>query len=103
MDEEQFKTNRRIYNNQYRKNNPDWYIAIKQRRRSLQRNAEGHFTAQQWKELKEMHKQLCAGCNLPKKLTVDHIIPLSKGGSNHIENIQPLCVNCNSQKSWKIK
>ena len=42
---------------------------------------------------------VCGEC---KPLTKDHIIPLSKGGSNYITNIQPLCRNCNSKKNNKI-
>lgn len=42
---------------------------------------------------------LCCGCNDP--LTVDHVIPLIKGGSNFIENLQPLCRFCNQSKNGR--
>ena len=43
----------------------------------------------------------CAGCGtlFPfRNMTVDHIVPRSKGGGNHIENLQLLCGACNSVK-----
>ena len=43
----------------------------------------------------------CNGClvHFPfRNLTVDHIVPQSKGGSDHLENLQLLCGACNSKK-----
>lgn len=31
-------------------------------------------------------------------ITKDHIIPASKGGPDHIDNMQTMCTNCNSEK-----
>ena len=43
----------------------------------------------------------CNGCQYPfhyRNLTVDHIVPTSKDGTDHIENLQLLCASCNSTK-----
>ncbi len=43
----------------------------------------------------------CTGCRVMfpfRNLTVDHVVPQSKGGSDHIENLQLLCAACNSTK-----
>jgi 5-methylcytosine-specific restriction endonuclease McrA len=59
----------------------------------------GKFTAAQWDKLK--HNNLCLCCRKKRKLTPDHVVPLSRGGSNKIQNIQPLCGPCNSRKGVK--
>jgi 5-methylcytosine-specific restriction endonuclease McrA len=83
------------------KANPDKKRAAVHRRRAREQAAEGSFTDAEWSALKAFynHACLCCGKREPEiRLTVDHVIPLEKGGSNFISNIQPLCASCNSAK-----
>lgn len=36
-------------------------------------------------------------------LSLDHILPVSRGGSNGLENLQGLCIQCNHQKDSDYK
>lgn len=58
----------------------------------------GSFTLAEWKDLVAKFGGVCVGCLQTLPLTVDHVRPLSKGGTSFIENIQPLCLSCNSRK-----
>lgn len=67
--------------------------------------AEGSHTIGEWENLKAQCNWICISCGKQEpaiKLEQDHIIPISRGGSNNIENIQPLCGPCNRRKYNKI-
>lgn len=40
----------------------------------------------------------CQHCGTTEDLTIDHIIPIFKGGTNDPANLQTLCRSCNSKK-----
>jgi 5-methylcytosine-specific restriction endonuclease McrA len=44
------------------------------------------------------HCQMCGKELTKETVTIDHILPVSKGGTNTIENLQPLCRSCNGKK-----
>lgn len=87
-----------------------WYISNKEKsrencrnRRARKINAPGTHTSNNEKQLFVLQKSKCAVCrsSIKKGYHVDHIVPLSKGGSNSKENLQLLCPTCNLSKSAK--
>ena len=48
------------------------------------------------------HCQSCGKTHQETQLSIDHIIPLAKGGSNDVSNLQTLCLTCNQKKTHKI-
>jgi hypothetical protein len=83
--------------------NPEKGRADCANRRARISGAEGRHTAEEVKRLLARQKYLCAVCK--KSIEVgyhkDHIVPLSRGGSNYIRNIQLLCPTCNCKKGSK--
>jgi 5-methylcytosine-specific restriction endonuclease McrA len=91
----------RKYNQKRRKTHKEEIKAQKQRRRALKNNCGDKFTGKEWVDVCNKYKNRCLCCNKRKPLTADHVIPLSRGGTNGIDNIQPLCRSCNSRKGTK--
>jgi len=88
----------------WRKANPDKVRVIHQRRRARKQAVGGTFTDAEWVALKTHYNFTCLCCGKREPdiaLTVDHVVPLEKGGSNYISNIQPLCQKCNRAKGTK--
>jgi len=95
---------RRKYSLEYYKLHPEKSVEANNRRRALKLAADGSHTEEEWQALKAFYeyKCLCCGRREPEiKLTRDHVIPLTQGGSDSIDNIQPLCTRCNSKKNLR--
>jgi 5-methylcytosine-specific restriction endonuclease McrA len=69
----------------------------KQRRR-----AAGTLTVADWKLVLEVYGSACLACGDADKVTIDHVVPISHGGLNTIENVQPLCSYCNTSKGARV-
>lgn len=81
--------------------NPEKFMVYSAIRRARKKGAEGEFTHEEWEAVVAWHDSTCLACGAKGTMTKDHIKPLSKGGSNYIWNIQPLCLTCNLKKHSK--
>jgi 5-methylcytosine-specific restriction endonuclease McrA len=93
---------RKEYCHQYHIKHPEKARNSEYRRRVCIRKAATSYTQSEWEELCARYGYMCLSCRQSKPLEVDHVVPLSKGGSNSIENIQPLCQSCNRRKAVQI-
>jgi 5-methylcytosine-specific restriction endonuclease McrA len=72
--------------------------AMHERRRARALGALGSYTFVEWLELVATYGGRCAYCDVEAPLHADHRIPLSRDGSNSIDNILPACARCNLRK-----
>lgn len=70
------------------------------RRRALELQAEGGYTQYDISQMYEQQQGMCCYCEVSLENTyhIEHIIPLSRGGSNWPDNIALSCASCNSRK-----
>jgi hypothetical protein len=85
--------------------NPEKCAVSRQAKRARKRNAPGLLTVEKWKARCAMFGDRCADCRDARfRLTMGHMIPLVRGGSNWPSNIIPQCASCNScqgSKPWR--
>jgi len=61
-------------------------------------------TTEEMAEVFKRHGTKCIvkDCGSEENLTVDHIIPLARGGTWDQDNLQPMCHSCNSSKGARV-
>ncbi len=91
-----------------RANNRRWFESNRQKIRQMSRiskakrrdwAAGARYSLADWQAMCDCFNSVCLCCGSDAALTVDHVIPLSRGGTNTIENLQPLCRHCNLSKN----
>lgn len=63
------------------------------------------FTYEERTKILKRSYKICCRCGRPlttKNMTVEHVVPLSRGGTNQIENLVALCPQCNKDKGSMI-
>jgi 5-methylcytosine-specific restriction endonuclease McrA len=97
------KAQKQEYQKKYFAERPGLRQERKRTRRAREKQAEGNITKKEWNELVDRFNHTCLRCGRTNiKLTLDHVIPLTCGGSHTIDNAQPLCGSCNSIKHTNI-
>lgn len=83
--------------------NPELVALCDRRRRAKKLAAGGAHTVEDTRRIRQAQKGKCAYCKskLGRSAHLDHIKPISKGGSNAASNLQWLCAPCNHRKSAK--
>lgn len=67
------------------------------------RNAWNQMRAKVGDKVFERDGRVCATCGATDDLQIDHVLPLSRGGSNGLRNLQVLCGTCNRRKGGSLE
>ena len=72
---------------------------IEDQRYRAAREATPELTMKQWREVLSYYNNACAYCGIRNvTFTVEHIIPVSRQGTNDPYNLAPACLKCNCSK-----
>jgi hypothetical protein len=97
--EQKNKNHRLALWNEWARKNPDNIKHSQQKRRALQMGSEVLFTLDAKQRIIRKANGFCYYCNTrSERLSLDHVLPLSRGGRHSEGNIVVCCMSCNSSK-----
>jgi 5-methylcytosine-specific restriction endonuclease McrA len=88
-------------NRAWAKKNPQKVAVLMQRRRARIAATLATLTAEQWSAILVLYEGKCAYCGKAGKMTMDHVVPVIRGGGTTANNVVPACQSCNSSKGTK--
>lgn len=94
----------RGYSREWAKANPLKRRVSESGRRARKRSAQGSYTDVDIQSMLKDQKGLCKYCSkdISNQYHIDHVVPLSRGGSNELSNLVLSCSHCNLSKGKKM-
>lgn len=98
---EEYRAKQHEYKLAHFRAHPQEYVTDTRNRRARLRNAPGKHTVEDVQRLYDAQDGLCHWCKAPLNghYHVDHVIPVSRGGSNDPSNLVLACQHCNCSKN----
>jgi 5-methylcytosine-specific restriction endonuclease McrA len=100
LSKKKYPERQRQYRSLYIKRNPEFHRAKEKRRRARLKGASLYRVTKL--DLAKILRNPCFYCGSTIRMTIDHVIPLSRGGSHSIGNLVAACKACNSQKRQRF-
>lgn len=96
----------RLYQSEWRSKNKTKTVLNKQIRRVRIKSGGVFYVSE--KEIAKLYSTPCLSCGSKNNIEIDHVIPVSRGGTNSVGNLVALCRPCNRSKGnrtymeWKL-
>jgi len=90
-------------NARWKKANPARRLLAEQKRRAAKlASPGGGLSLEQWEAVDAACGGKCAYCLRDDKMTMDHVVPLSRGVAHDVANIVAACISCNASKGNRL-
>ncbi|MFA6549634.1 MAG: HNH endonuclease [Candidatus Margulisiibacteriota bacterium] len=76
-----------------------WHLYCERRRIKIRISQNNPATLKEKLDFMKLpENKKCKKCGTTENLSIDHIIPINKGGKHGVDNFQILCISCNCRK-----